>query len=761
MFKYLKSLFSRKTPQVTPEDTPLVRAQDEFQQKISDLRKSISRRNWFTIWPSSLRENKEKIAELDKISGAYYRNSSGIEVEEKMELIGSFQEAIKEFTHNKTSSKEIKEKTDQIISKHKEKHIRQTKPNFLEVSPSFKEREITPRVKAPNLARKTYEKVGTLVTNFQGQNYNELIKQGFAGSFLQERLNQEEFEIIKAKLQEFVQNPENLKRMQAGIASKGFFSLAKGEIDPNISEHTETLQGLPRSVVFTEHNGEMELTILTKSKIAGNAEEKDGNSKFVGGNTVASRAVSFATIGDSAGLSLSTIVHKTPHKRAERAGYKDRKVTDNWYRQASTDPLDAARRAPNGMFVEDGGQSPIIGRNDKFYLDPKLREKRPEIIRGLMKKASQLESVHGDIKLSNILVHPDTGVRIIDFPADVTTQREEIKKASHFVEGFVAKDFVELAAAARNLESKVLVETTSGISSLRFAKAYDDHTEQWQACITDIPLTKILGIDEELDAGLLRNQERINLLNDVFFVNGHTTDILPQYHDGWAVLNAAEDLYLEQQDELTFKEGVELEIIRESKRQMLQDLVQNADKLPEEQIAEIAAARNNVEYLSSYLDVIKNVLINDQIDDQGKQSELKKKIINMSVMAPDGVDLREVSAELLENKDLNVQEFVEKTQGLMQEIIAEKDRQSARIETALEGEEFQNFTKQMNEKWSPKAVAIKMGVKESLQQDLSHEIELIHDLDIAVQNTKEGRGSISPRTVYDVDDLEKHESRGR
>ena len=686
----------KQSREQSPELSALEQKLQEFDSKIDEFRLTVTNKN--SLKSETKGRHQELLFDVASIKKKYYEpNAGSMDVESKVILLGEITQAISYTTSMKPDSlnNKLEEAVTKAEAKIAEYRIKSLPQRTATPSPNpdatSQSTEPSPKLSPEQRTAQ----LDQLVKNLSSVDFDSLTKQGEAGKFLGEKLSKEEFDLIKGFTGTIKQ-----KSVLAGLEDeKGYYSVKKSS--DKQGEHTTVGDKLPRSIVITEQDGQLQLVVLTKSKVAGGG--KADSVKFTGGNTTASRALTF-TIQENGSLAIGTVVHKTPNKTKGV-------VTDSWYEQASTDPVDNVRRAPNGMFVEDGGNIPIQTRANAV-LDPTLVSQKATIVSNLMQAGSQLTSIHGDIKPGNILIHPEKGVRIIDFPIDQATAKQTIIDKTHFQPDFTAKSISDLAGKIQSPTRLSFLDDTTGASSLGFMTPDKENIYQMSS---HYPLAETLGVDTKLNNALIASLPLISGLHDSFFVHA-ASDPAPLYNDSWGLLQTAEDIYTAQEQPLTFEDRIELEVIKGLKKQMLADLTDKAATVDPKITSELTTLNNQMGAVDQMLESICNKLNQADVTDSEKQANMIKLLTAMRLdpsLDPSHTRRLEGSIDAVSEPRLTDAQIAQGVQECMEDMISLRDGLIDRIGEVTNGPEIQALTNGMNQAWSPKALAAKMGLEVS------------------------------------------------
>ena len=512
-------------------------------------------------------------------------------------------------------------------------------------------------------------KINTLKTNIDTLNYDRLKEDQSYGGFLQDKLSSAEFDQIKEIVTEL-----NIDKIKQGISDKGFFSIKKAEVgkvsDVEQGEHSMVMEGLPRSVVITERDGKLEFTILTKSKTA-DSTTKDQSAKFRGGNSTASRALRFTT-SEQGGLEMDTVIIKTS---------KTKSVTDKWYQEASTDPLDKPTRAPNGMFVEDGGNTPIqLTRSDK-KLNEELSEKKDANRKKPLEAANELEIYHGDLKPANILVNSKQEIRIIDMPLDYDKARANIYDSIHFKEGFKAQTLAELAGKIQ--QPPGFCDTTMGQTSVHFTDGGDEILFQIEGELKNL---SDLGVSKTAQEKISTALPLITGLHTAFHCFGGNLE--PKFNDSWGLLNIIEEIYMCDQSELSQGDINFLAKIRTQQKLMVEDIADLTSSVPE-------CIQDQLTTINTQINFNENALnqICKAVNDKDQDENIKRENITSALKASNKLLSDDLNAQIESLSSATSEaEFAKTTQDAMQSIITERDHLGAQLDSIISLPMLQDMT---------------------------------------------------------------------
>ncbi|MDC0857145.1 hypothetical protein OAP83_00350 [Rickettsiales bacterium] len=630
-------------------------------------------------------------------------------------------------------------------------------------------------------------KLGNLKEKFAELIYNSLKKDQSYGGFLQEKLSPYEFDKIKAIVTEL-----NIDQIRQEISDKGFFSIKKAavgkESEAKQGEHSMVMEGLPRSVVITERDGELEFTILTKSKKA-HSTDKDESAKFRGGNSTASRALRFTTSVEG-GLEMDTVIIKTS---------KTKSVSEEWYQEASTDPLDKPLRAPNGMFVEDGGVPPVekitIGYDSYDY---SVLEDKEGFIKKLLKACMTLKSTHGDIKHENILVNKKGDVRIIDYPLEQEASRQFRYEKIHFKKDFEANKLSELIGQIQSVNSVSFIDDTYGTSTIGLTVNEDDgEKEVYQMSNGDTTLRELLSIPDLTHDKLLTSTDFIGSLHNAFFAHG-VRGLDPRYNDVWGVLKVFEMIYSTQNQDVekikfgklivdlkkklegatgasTLLSSITESWVTKSKREksidekllkkifhLQRDLLTNfadlLDQIPEPIRKTLVKLDQKALCIGT---AIKFIL--DELGSKTSDEILRSfHILNEHYLPFEDliIDISSWTKESIEDSPKLVQDF-------LATLISHQDRLFEQIESITLLPFIKNLTDKMNEKWSFEKLAHKMEISvetEALHQVPEIEVKPKQNFQYNIRENKEikqitHRESEKDTDLYSYNGTTKHDLR--
>jgi len=678
---------------------------NKFTEAIDDFKDKVSSKK--ALKPSTSKRHQELLSYVEQLQSTYTPELiTQFSIDEQKKFMTALADSIKYSKKDGVSMTvemlkgNVKEKvniaTEEILSTRlADPNLETTRPNIKRPDGQKSELKQTSSLSESELS----SKLSALKINLATLSYDNLLEDQSYGKFMQDKLSGTEFDQIKAIVAEL-----NIVDIKQEISDKGFFSIKKAEIgrksEVKQGEHSMVMEGLPRSVVITNRGGELEFTILTKSKTA-DGKPKDESAKFRGGNSTASRALRFSS-SEQAGLEMDTVIIKTSN---------DKSVSEKWYQEASTDPLDKPTRAPNGMFVEDGG-SPALQNIDSLEetLDPTLTEHRSKIVEGMVKATAQLKSIHGDIKPANILVNSRQEVRIIDFPIDIETARKNRYEKTHFQDGFKAQNLSELVGKIHNPQSISFIDDTTGKSTIALVNPGDG--DIWQQGFDD-PLTTTLGISSELNQGLSNSVSLINNLQTAFYVNS-ANHLDPKYNDIWGILGSAEKLFLDSDTPLSINDKQQLFQIQTQKKQMLQDLSDLCQSVPDELVEILNSINNQIGEIEYKINIICQ-----NVNDKSMHKNLPNVLQQCkSFLSP---DLQSKITELTDPP--NEQRLTEIVQDSMSDLISQRDVLGSKLDSLTSFPLIQSLDIQMNERWNPVTLATNLGITLDLNKLQGQELE--------------------------------------